>query len=66
MKNIHNQQATPNATSKKCSIKDFGQQTNKQFSGHCKAMEEEGDQKTVGKEIWKKSPQQASRKVGGT
>jgi len=28
MKNIHNQQATPNATSKKCSIRDFGQGTN--------------------------------------
>ena len=39
---------------------------NKHYSGHCRAMEIEDDQKTRGKEIWrKKCGQQVSGTAGG-
>jgi len=39
---------------------------NNHYSGHCRAAEEEGDQRTRGKEIWrKKCGQQFSGTAGG-
>jgi len=40
--------------------------TNKHYNGYCKATEEESDQRTPGKEIWrKKCGQQVSSTAGG-